>query len=110
MISLGNISRGAEATAKQISKNALEHGRVAIFIDETGDVSFVPHYDRQYGAALATLSTQLVGIYEGNASGTGVCHPTQSVYAITKSDLEHWMGFISIPAGVCAMTEQRAAA
>lgn len=110
MKSLGNISKGASAMATSISKLALEHGQIAVFIGETGNVAYVTHYEAGYREVLTTHSSRLVGVYEGNPSGTGECHPSQSVFTVAKGDLEHWMGFIRVPPRARARIERSKAA
>ncbi|AFC85875.1 hypothetical protein [Frateuria aurantia] len=107
MKSLGNISRGSDAIAKEISENALEHGRIAVYIGETGGVAFVTHHEAGYDGFLVTHSSRLVGVYQGNASGTGECHPEHSIFAVAMADLEHWMGFIRVPPKPRARVERR---
>ena len=110
MKSLGNIGRGSDAIAKDISENALEHGRIAVYIGETGGVAFVTHYEAGYDEFLATHSSRLVGVYQGNASGSGECYPSHSVFTVAKGDLEHWMGFIRVPPKALVRVAQRVAA
>ena len=110
MRSLGNISRGSEAIAKEVSENVLEHGQIAVYIGETGNVAFVTHYERGYQEFLKTHSTRLVGVYDGNASGVGDCNPGRSILSMSRIDLEHWMGFIRVPPRARAKEVRRKAA
>ena len=110
MKSLGNIGRGSDVIAREISENALEHGRIAVYIGETGGVAFVTHYEAGYEEYLVTHSSRLVGVYQGNASGTGEFYPAHSVFTVAKGDLEHWMGFIRVPPRARARIERSKAA
>ncbi len=63
MIPLGHIRTGIMHIAKKASALASEHGEIAVYVGDTGNVIALAHHDRDYRDAMRRNARRLAGVY-----------------------------------------------